>query len=70
MIQQYWRAEVYSDAKNDMGQTVTEKFFAGIYASRISAEQAARRLCHQVKGFGFYVHAMNRRGIFPEKPAL
>jgi hypothetical protein len=67
MIQQYWRAEVYSDSENDMGQTVTEKIFAGVYASRISAEQAAKRLCRQVRGFGFYVHSMNMRNVIPKK---
>lgn len=60
MIQQYWRAEVYSDNNDDLEEMVIRKFFAGIYASRKSAERAAKQLCRQVKGFGFYLQALDK----------
>ena len=60
MIQQYWRAEVYSDNNDDPEEMVIRKFFAGIYASRKSAEFAAKQLCGQVKGFGFYLQALDK----------
>lgn len=56
--QQYWRAEVYTELNDEPGKTVTRKLFAGIYASRKSAEQAAQRKCNRVKGFGFHIHTL------------
>ena len=54
----FWRAEVYTESDTMPGQTMTRKLFAGIYATRGAAQDAAERLCEQVKGFGFYVHAL------------
>jgi len=56
--QPYWRAEVYSESNDQHGIIKTEKLFAGIYASRHSAEEAAKRKCKRVRGFGFYVHLL------------
>jgi len=57
-VQTYWRAEVYKNADVGPGKTVSSKLFAGIYASRKAAEQAAQHLCKQVRGFGFYIHVL------------
>ena len=68
--QQYWRAEVYTEANEDPGKTVIRKIFAGIYASRKKAEQAAQRKCHRVKGFGFYVHILGDENFTKYNPIM
>ena len=60
--QPWWRAEVYTQDDND-GQNTSRKLFAGIYATRLSAEQAARRKCQRVKGLGFYVHTLGQKPV-------
>lgn len=57
-INQYWRAEVYTQSFQDQGEIETQKLFAGIYASRKSAERAAERKCKRVNGYGFYLHTL------------
>lgn len=57
-VQPFWRAEVYLESDNEPGKTVTSKLFAGIYATRQSAERAAIRKCNRVRGFGFYIHEL------------
>jgi len=57
--QQFWRAEVYTEENDKPGTTITRKLFAGIYQSHKAAENAAHRLCEQVKGIGFYIHTLN-----------
>ena len=54
----FWRAEVYTESDNTPGMTTTRKLFAGIYATRKTAQNAAQQLCERVKGFGFYVHEL------------
>ncbi len=54
----FWRAEVYTESDAIPGKTMTRKLFAGIYASREAAQDAAHQLCEQVRGFGFYVHTL------------
>ena len=68
--QQYWRAEVYAESNDGPGRGVAKKLFAGIYASRKSAEQAARRKCSRVKGFGFYVHALGEKRFTKYNPIM
>ena len=57
-IQTFWRAEVYTEQEQTVGISLTRKLFAGIYSTHKAAEQAAERLCEQVSGFGFFVHAI------------
>lgn len=54
--QTYWRAEVYATSEVELGKAVTRKLYAGLYDSRLKAEEAAERKCRRVKGFGFLVH--------------
>ena len=65
--QTYWRAEVYTKSEVELGKAVTRKLYAGLYDSRMKAEEAAQRKCRRVKGFGFYVH---RADAAPLSPAL
>ena len=68
--QQYWRAEVYTESNDEPGKTITRKLFAGIYASRKGAEQAAHRKCNRVKGYGFYVHTLGEDPITRFNPVM
>ena len=68
--QQYWRAEVYTKENNEPGRTITKKLFAGVYASRKSAEQAAQRKCNRVKGYGFYVHILGDENFTKFNPIM
>ena len=68
--QQYWRAEVFTESNDEPGRTVTTKLFAGIYASRKSAEAAAQRKCNRVKGFGFYVHTLGEERVTKYNPIM
>ena len=61
-IQPFWRAEVYTEEDVE-GGCASRKLFAGIYASRASAEKAARRKCQRVKGYGFYVHTLDQKPV-------
>ncbi len=66
MINQiFWRAEVYTASEVELGKAVTLKLYAGLYDSRLKAEEAAQRKCRRVKGFGFYVHRADTTRLTP-----
>ena len=67
-INQYWRAEVYTQTLEEQGEREIRKLFAGIYASRKSAERAAERKCKRVKGYGFFVHTLGDTRISKYNP--
>jgi len=69
MNQTYWRAEVYTKSEEELGKAITRKLYAGLYDSRLKAEEAAERKCRRVKGYGFYVHRADSAPLY-QPPGL